>query len=77
MSGLWCSLDLTKGSQLLVEIITAKIVVKIATKVLSPIANEHKSLDIAHKVATSLDNIGLDDVKELVAIRRKRKALRK
>lgn len=62
---------------MLVEIITAKIVVKIATKVLSPIANEHKSLDIAHKVATSLDNIGLDDVKELVAIRRKRKALRK
>lgn len=62
---------------MLTEIITVKIVAKIATKVLAPIANEHKSLDIAYKVVSGLDNIGLDDVKELVALRRKRKALTK
>lgn len=57
---------------MLTEIITVKIVAKIATKVLAPIANEHKSLDIAYKVASGLDSIGIRDVKELVALRRRK-----
>ena len=55
------------------EIITIKVIAKVATKVLAPIANEHKSLDIAHKVVSGLDSIGINEVKELVSLRRRKK----
>jgi hypothetical protein len=61
---------------MLAEIITAKIVAKVATKVLAPISTEHKSLEIAYKVVSALDNIGISDVKELVSLRKTRKALK-
>jgi hypothetical protein len=55
------------------EIIAIKVIAKVATKVLAPIANEHKSLDIAHKVVSGLDSIGINEVKELVSLRRRKR----
>jgi len=58
---------------MLTEIIVVKVIAKVATKVLAPIANEHKSLDIAYKVVSGLDSVGISDVKELVSLRRKKR----
>jgi hypothetical protein len=55
------------------EIIAIKAIAKIATKVLAPVADEHKALRITHKVVSGVAEVGVRDVRDALSLRRKKR----
>lgn len=60
---------------MLTEILIAKAVVMVAEKALAPIADRHKSIDIAHKVIQGLNSVDLGDIKKLIPMIRRKKTV--
>jgi hypothetical protein len=62
---------------MLTEIIAVKAIAKIATKVLAPVADENKTLRITHKIISGIADVGVRDVREALALTRRRRVNKK
>jgi hypothetical protein len=62
---------------MLTEIIAIKAIAKIATKILAPVADENKTLRITHKIISGVADVGVRDVRDALAIRRRKTLAKK